>query len=121
MRALRSALVVLSASALVALAAYSQQDPSPPAGADDPAADSGQPATGPEFFESIDVNLVNVDVYVTDKKGNRINGLTRNDFELFEDKKPVQITNFYAVEDGRSIAPGSYRAFFDDVRFDAPQ
>ncbi len=67
-----------------------------------PAADA--PAAG-DFFESIDVNLVNVDVYVTDKKGNRIRGLTKDDFQLFEDKKPMAITNFYAVDDGTAAPP----------------
>lgn len=57
------------------------------------------------FFESIDVNVVNVDVFVTDKKGNLVSGLKREDFEILEDKKPVQITNFYAVADGKSQAP----------------
>ena len=62
------------------------------------------PAIGSgDFFESIDVSVVNVDVYVTDKKGNRINGLTRDDFEILEDKKPMAITNFYAVEEGRPM------------------
>ncbi len=56
-----------------------------------------------DFFESIDVSVVNVDVYVTDKKGNRIHGLTRADFEMFEDKKPMGITNFYAVLEGRPV------------------
>jgi VWFA-related protein len=58
-----------------------------------------------EFFDVVNVSVVNVDVYVTDKKGNRINGLTRNDFEVYEDGRPVAITNFYAVQDGRSVAP----------------
>lgn len=52
-------------------------------------------------FESIDVNVVNVEVYVTDKKGNRVTELRRDDFALFEDGKPVEITNFYAVEGGK--------------------
>ena len=56
-----------------------------------------------QFFESIDVNLVNVDVYVTDKKGNRVRGLGKGDFELFEDGKPMAITNFYAVEEGEPV------------------
>jgi VWFA-related protein len=66
------------------------------------------PAKGGEgsFIESVDVTVVDVDVYVTDKKGNRVTGLTRDDFELFEDHKPIKITNFYAVEGGRP-APGS--------------
>ena len=72
--------------------------PAPPSGAPQGAASDAQG----DFFESIDVNVVNVDVYVTDKKGNRINGLKKEDFELYEDKKLVAITNFYAVEEGRS-------------------
>jgi len=64
------------------------------------------PSPGGEgsFIESVDVTVVNVEVYVTDKKGNRVNGLTRDDFDLFEDGKPVKITNFYAVEGGRPTA-----------------
>lgn len=50
------------------------------------------------FIDRVEVNVVNVDVYVTDKKGNRVEGLTQDDFELFVDKRPVAITNFYAVD-----------------------
>ena len=53
------------------------------------------------FIETMDVNLVNVDVYVTDKKGKRVQGLTAEDFEIFEDGRPVTITNFYAMAEGR--------------------
>lgn len=52
------------------------------------------------FLDVVDVNVVNIEVYVTDKKGNRITGLTKDDFALYEDGKPVQISNFYAVEGG---------------------
>jgi len=65
-----------------------------------------EPAEG-QFFESIDVNVVNIDVFVTDRKGNRIDGLTADDFELFEDRRPVKITNFYAVQDGNPIVAGA--------------
>jgi len=59
------------------------------------------------FVESVDVNVVNVEVYVTDKKGNRIKGFTKDDFELEVDRSPVAITNFYAVEGGRALTvPG---------------
>jgi VWFA-related protein len=90
------------------LAAQGAASASPKAAA--PAAPAAQteappaPAIGAgDFFESIDVNVVNLDVYVTDKKGNRVSGLTRDDFEIFEDKKPMAITNFYAVEEGRPV------------------
>jgi VWFA-related protein len=56
------------------------------------------------FVDTVNVNVVNVDVYVTDKKGNRVNGLTQKDFELFEDNRPVAVSNFFAVENGKSTA-----------------
>lgn len=77
-------------AAPAAAAAQTEAPPAPAIGAGD-------------FFESIDVSVVNVDVYVTDKKGNRVNGLKREDFEIFEDKKPMAITNFYAVDEGRPV------------------
>ena len=69
---------------------------------------SPSPATAQEavqgdeiFFDSVEVNVVNVEVFVTDRKGNPITGLTREDFELLEDGKRVEITNFLAIQEGR--------------------
>lgn len=58
---------------------------------------------GPEgfFLDKVDVNLINVDVFVTDKNGRRINGLRPEDFEIFQDGKPMEITNFAAIEGNR--------------------
>lgn len=44
--------------------------------------------------ETIDVSLINLDVYVTDKQGNRVYGLTPADFEVRENGKLQPITNF---------------------------
>ncbi|HEV7426092.1 MAG TPA: VWA domain-containing protein [Thermoanaerobaculia bacterium] len=55
-------------------------------------------AAPPPLVEKIDVAVVNVDVTVTDRRGQPVPGLTRNDFEVFEDGKPQTITNFYLVE-----------------------
>ncbi len=55
----------------------------------------------------VNVSVVNVDAYVTDKKGNPVTGLTKDDFELFENNRPVQITNFYAVKGGKATAPAA--------------
>lgn len=52
------------------------------------------------FVEAVDVSVVNVDVYVTDRRGNPVTGLTRDDFELFVDGRPEPLTNFYAVPGG---------------------
>lgn len=59
------------------------------------AQEESQPAGA--FVETVDVSVVNVDVYVTDRQGNPVTGLTRGDFELRVDGKPESITNFYAV------------------------
>lgn len=59
-------------------------------------------AVDQDLGEVIQVNVVNVDVYVTDKSGKRIQGLTKDDFEVYENGKKVAITNFYAVEGGKA-------------------
>ncbi|HUP48135.1 MAG TPA: VWA domain-containing protein, partial [Thermoanaerobaculia bacterium] len=57
--------------------------------------------------ERIEVRVVNVDVVVTDRDGNRVTGLTRHDFEILEAQKPQAITNFYEFHDGdASQRPG---------------
>jgi VWFA-related protein len=47
----------------------------------------------PQTSESIEVSIVNVDVFVTER-GKRIGGLTKDDFEIYEDGKLQPITNF---------------------------
>ncbi len=60
---------------------------------------AAQPA--PETFgETIDVRVVNVDVWVTDRDGNPVTGLTADDFEVREDGRPVELSNFYEFTDG---------------------
>src|SRR5260370_27368920 len=58
---------------------------------------SGQQTVGP-LIERIEVNIVNVDVSVTDRAGHPIGGLTRDDFEGYEDGRPQKNTNFYTIE-----------------------
>src|SRR6266849_894846 len=50
-----------------------------------------------KLVESIEVHVVNVDVVVTDRAGNPVPGLKREDFELYENGKPQAISNFYEV------------------------
>ena len=59
----------------------------------------------PVFYEVQEVRVINVDVVVTDRKGNLIPGLSREDFEIFENGQPVEVSNFFAVEGGRLILP----------------
>lgn len=59
-------------------------------------------AVDQDLGEIVNVNVVNLDVYVTDKSGKRIQGLTMDDFEVFENGRKMAITNFYAVEGGKA-------------------
>lgn len=79
-----------------------------PAGAQTAAPAKPSPAAPAQdnFVESVNVSVVNVDVYVTDKSGQRIKGLTRDDFEITENGKTMAITNFYAVEGGKTTLIG---------------
>ncbi len=54
-------------------------------------------AAPPQFGELIEVNVVNVDVHVTDRQGRPVTGLRREDFEVFEDGKRVELTHFRTV------------------------
>lgn len=57
-----------------------------------------QAQDGSVFVDRVDVNVVNVEVFVTDSTGRHVAGLKREDFELFEDGKPVAVSNFYTVD-----------------------
>lgn len=52
----------------------------------------------PKLVENIDVRVINIDVVVTDRRGNPVTGLKREDFEIFENNVPKPISNFYEVE-----------------------
>ena len=63
-----------------------------------------QPEPAPEapstFGETIDVRVVNVDVRVTDRDGNPVTGLEADDFEVRENGRPVELSNFFEFSDG---------------------
>ncbi|HUP42040.1 MAG TPA: hypothetical protein VM599_02400, partial [Thermoanaerobaculia bacterium] len=58
------------------------------------------------FAETLDVEVVNVEVRVIDRKGRPITGLAREDFELFEDGRRVEIAHFYEVRGDHRAEPG---------------
>jgi VWFA-related protein len=51
-------------------------------------------AAAASYGETVEVNVVNVDVFVSDRSGKPVGGLTKKDFQLFEDGKQVDIANF---------------------------
>ena len=70
------------------------------------AGQSAPPAPAPDssFGESIDVRVVNVEAVVTDRKGNRMQGLTAADFRLLVDGREVPIDYFTEVQGGEAAA-----------------
>jgi VWFA-related protein len=63
-----------------------------------------------QFTDVIDVQLVNVEVWVTDAKDRPVNGLTVDDFEILEDGKPVDITYFAEVHEDKPVVSSLERA-----------
>ncbi len=103
-------LVVLAALLAVAPAFPSRGQDKPPAPAA-PAKPAAQAAPAPKVqepaippvAETVDVTVTNVDVFVTDSKGQRVSGLKADDFEIRQDGIPQKITNFYAVAGGKVL------------------
>ncbi|HXG59551.1 MAG TPA: VWA domain-containing protein [Thermoanaerobaculia bacterium] len=67
-------------------------------------AQSQQPEAAPKLSETIDVRVINIDVVVTDRKGNPVTGLKKEDFEIYENGVKKPISNFYEVT-GSPVAP----------------
>jgi VWFA-related protein len=59
-----------------------------------PSAAAPQTPVVPHAAESVEVSIVNVDAVVVDKQGKRVQGLPRDDFEIFENGVRQPITNF---------------------------
>lgn len=101
--------VSLVANLLLAPALAAQEPPSPEetaAEALEQAAEAAPGAAAEEtsseevtetVYDTVDVQVVNLTVHVTDGKGRPVTGLTKDDFRLFVDGRPVPIANFYAA------------------------
>lgn len=98
----RTLAIGIFAAALAITAPLLAQEPEP----------EGTPDV-PPILETVDVQVINIDAVVTDRRGNIITGLTIDDFELYENGKPQRITNFYEVNDTQirrvQQAPGQDR------------
>ena len=93
----RYPLAAPSAIGLIALAAALAHPP--------PAAGQGErdPAAG-AFGERIEVELIDVEVWVTDRDRRPVRGLTAADFEVRHDGQPVEITHFSEIRSGQAVA-----------------
>jgi VWFA-related protein len=86
-------LIGLFAGAAWTIAAAQTPAPSPA-----PAASPEVPAASTSATFPTQVDVVTVDVVVTDKKGASITGLTKSDFVVTEDDDPQTVTDFEAVQ-----------------------
>jgi VWFA-related protein len=95
---------------LLAAAATAQTNPGGPGV--QPAGPTPTPRAGAlaPVAESARVDITNIEVVVTDSKGNRVRDLAKEDFDIRQDGIPQPVTNFYAVdglkvtfEDGKTI------------------
>ncbi len=68
--------------------------------------------------EVIDVSVTNVEIIATDSKGNHVRGLTRDDFELYENGTLQPITNLFEASAGAApdaaAVPRRLVVYFDD-------
>jgi VWFA-related protein len=90
-------LTLLTAAAVIAQDAQEQPD-------------EIQPVGGLAFVDELEVTVVNVPVYVTDKKGNAIDGLAKEDFRLLQDGQERVVTNF------KLYTEEVYQSYRDDLR-----
>jgi len=68
-----------------------------------PAQSQNQADSASKLMETVDVRVINVDVVVTDKKGKAIQGLKRDDFQIFENGVPKKVSNFYEVRGNKTF------------------
>ena len=58
---------------------------------------------GDLFFDTVDVNVVNIEVLVADRAGVPVTGLSRDDFAVYEDGEEVELSNFFEVVSGQAV------------------
>jgi VWFA-related protein len=62
---------------------------------------------GGTFGERIEVELVGVEVWVSDRDGTPVQGLDAGDFTVLHDGRPVEVSHFSEVRSGTLVAPGA--------------
>ena len=123
----RRLLVLVVAVSLLAGMTLAQQGPKKDVGVKVPLPDApvpmdkpGPPQKDKVTTLSIDVDLVDVDVVVTDQSGNPISGLTKANFKVFDDNIEQNVTNFSPSDAPLTVAlllefGDTFGYMFDDV------
>ena len=74
-----------------------------PAGAQPPSRQPEEPAPELFFGEEIDVRVVNLEVVVEDRSGERVHGLEADDFRIFVDGVEVDVDYFTEILENRAV------------------
>jgi VWFA-related protein len=61
----------------------------------------------PRLGETIEVSIVNVEVFVTDKQGRRVRGLTPDDFKVYENGVRQPVANFAEYASDPAVSQGT--------------
>jgi len=93
-----SFLVVLLAAPMNLFTVLAQSPQQAPQKEKEKEKDQKPPQQPGEVAITVDVPVVQVDVVVTDNRGNYITGLKKENFRILEDKVPQQVTNFAPTE-----------------------
>jgi VWFA-related protein len=93
------AMLLCAMFCLAAIPGFAQVAPSPGAPPEGPAGDPNQDDQQPVATLKVNVNLVSLYFTVHDKHGALIPHLTKDDFNILEDKVPQKIKNFAAEND----------------------
>jgi VWFA-related protein len=80
------------------------------AAAQDEPNDELKPIGGLAFVDQLEVTVVNIPVFVTDKKGNAITDLTQEDFRILQDGQERVLTNF------KLYTEEVYESYRDELR-----
>ncbi len=67
-----------------------------------PAVSADAPQRTDVVSQEIEVRLAEIEVIVSDRQGDPVAGMTREDFRLFQDGRAVELTHFRAVSGGRA-------------------
>ena len=87
--------LVLAAALILAWTQASEAQP--------PSGQSDDPAPDLFFGEEIDVRVVNLEVVVEDRSGNRVSGLEADDFRIFVDDLEVGVDYFTEILENRAV------------------
>ena len=80
--------IVLAVAVGAALPALCQTEPAPASG----------PVGGLSFLDEVEVTVVNVDVFVRDRSGRPVQGLTARDFRVTQDGLEMPLSNFAELD-----------------------